>query len=188
MASASNDPPFKVGSALQLQRSSCVYRAAGAMELRGLPPRLLAVLHEHNLPWVLRAAVQQCPITLQGCAHAMPQDTFPAVQQADAARHQHRAVAARSGPATQPSTTLTRCWNCRSGEPVRLAALRAALRLLHRRQARSRGRIPSACSHVAHAVPASPSTDQTLQATCCYSRSHLHPVCALSRRRRLRTL
>jgi hypothetical protein len=63
-----NDPLEKVDSALQLQRSSCVYRAAGAMSCEErLPQR-----HEHNLLLLLqyRNPPSHCKAVL------LPQDAF----------------------------------------------------------------------------------------------------------------
>lgn len=124
---------------------------------------MLAVLHEHNVLQSINPP-SYCKAVL------MPQDAF--VQQADVPRQR---AAARSGPACAGHhATLTRCWNCRSGEPVRLAVPRAAL--VCSTGARCRGRIPSVCSHVAHAVPASPASAQTSKQQRCYShRSGLYP-------------
>lgn len=121
-----------------------------------LVQRSLAVLHEHNL-------LQSTDAPSHCKAVLMLQDAF--VQQADAARNR---AAARSGPACAGRATLALAAGTADlelGEPVQLAASRATL--VCSTGARSQGRIPSVCSHVAHAVPASLSPTQTLQATRC---------------------
>jgi hypothetical protein len=136
-----NDPLEKVDSALQLQRSSCVYRAAGAMPMgceERLPQR-----HEHNLPQLQyrnhRNPPSHCKAVLLPQDAVTPSCLCAAGRCSTAPRSSSskRPACARRWPPRNANSLLElHSAVCRSGEPVRLAALRAAgcARLLHRRQ------------------------------------------------------